>query len=120
MKKILCAVLAATFLIAAPALTYAADLTDEQLGELGKYHILEGDENGNLHLDDNITRNFSRNLPKCSEPRSAEYTGSCTVALPLIFPMFLRTIGRCGLSTRRWSYNLWRATATETSAPTTT
>ena len=56
MKKILCAALAAMFIIAAPALTYAADLTDEQLGELGKYHILEGDENGNLNLDDNITR----------------------------------------------------------------
>lgn len=55
MKKIIC-VIAALLLIFTASSAIAAGLSDEQFSELKDYGIFEGDANGNLRLEDTVTR----------------------------------------------------------------
>lgn len=56
MKKIISSILALTFILTTTISALGADPTAEQLADLKKYNIFSGDADGNLRLEDSITR----------------------------------------------------------------
>ena len=56
MKKILCAILVLIQLLSVTAFADSVELSDIQKEDLYNLGIMTGDENGNLRLEDNITR----------------------------------------------------------------
>lgn len=56
MKKFLNAVLVIAVLMSTTICAYARDLTSEEKTELSNYGIFQGDQDGNLRLEDNITK----------------------------------------------------------------
>ena len=56
MKKLICIIIAVIGLLSVSVLTNAAEMTDEQKNDLLNFDIMTGDPNGDLRLNDTITR----------------------------------------------------------------